>query len=101
MPSISIIGVRALFLSISGRERRSKIVRILSDFSAAIPAAVTCEGSAERNRRSERVVAKVGMEVGYPPRERKLWMPSTETKGGDGREAMDEFRGRRDQKYFA
>lgn len=29
------------------------------------------------------------MEVGYPPRERKLWIPSMDMKGGDRREAIN------------
>lgn len=89
MPSISIIGVKDLILSISGKERRSKMVFMLSAFSAAIPASETWEGSAERKRIFERVVEEVGMEVGYPPRERKLWIPSIEMNGGDEREAIN------------
>lgn len=56
MPSISITGVRVLSFSISGSERRSKIVWMFSALRVWIPAAVTWEGSALRKRRSERVV---------------------------------------------
>lgn len=59
MPGISMMGVRALSFSISGSERRSKIVWMFKDLRVRIPAGVTCEGSALRKRRSERVVVVV------------------------------------------
>lgn len=51
-----MMGVRALSFSISGSDRKSKIVRMLSALRVWIPAAVTLEGSALRKRRSERVM---------------------------------------------
>lgn len=47
------------------------------------------------------MMAEVGTEVGYPPRERKLWIPSMAMKGGEGREAMDRIEMMRDQFYFS
>lgn len=63
---------------------------MFSALSASIPLAVTWEGSALRKRRSERVKELVGLEVGYCPMQRKLWIPSIGMKGSEGRDAMIE-----------
>lgn len=63
------------------------MVVILSALRASIPLGVTCEGSALRKRRSERVV-ELGLEVGYLPMQRKLWIPSMGMNGGEGGDAI-------------
>lgn len=59
------------------------MVVILRALRASIPLGVTCEGSALRKMRSERVV-KVELEVGYLLMQRKLWIPSMGMNGGEG-----------------
>lgn len=75
------------------------MVVILRALSASIPLGVTWEGSALRKRRSERVV-EVGLEVGYLPMQRKLWIPSIGMKGGEGRDAIIGKERRKSSKVF-
>ena len=65
------------------------MVPMRSARSARMPPAVICDGSALRKSRFPRVRdGNGGVVVKYPPIERKLWIPSTATNGGEGTVAI-------------